>query len=325
MLLYAARIAIDDRGRYQRGDPEEHHDLDEPVDQLADELREPDHVDLDLRGLALSSAPAPRSFANSYLARIFSSSTFDRPCVVDPLAGARLLVEQRHEDHARLEIVGDQAADDPRARDVLLQLLDALRRAVVRVRHHRAAAEALLGHFGPSHRRRPQRLDPRAVHAGGEDQLVADLLQGLQVARIEYVAAAVLDHHADRVAQSAQVFLVGEVILDVRLALRDHLLEAGVQREPRCRDVAQQQRDERADDHHRQPMVEHQPLEQVARVAVEVREIADHRHPVEFGRNGGHVSPPCGSARVSARSARKPRRHAVRQARACHRRHRRCP
>ncbi len=172
---------------------------------------------------------------------------------------------------------------------------------------------------------RPQRLHPGAVDAGGEDQLVVDLLQRLQVTRVEDVAVAVLDHDADRVAQAAQVLLVREVVLDVRLALRNHLLEAGVQREPRRRDVAQHERDERADDHHRQPVVEHQPLEQVARVAVEVREIADHRHLVEFRSIWRPCQSSCESARVSARRARKRRRRAVRRARPCRRRHRRCP
>ena len=35
-------------GGDQRGDAEEHHHLDQPVDQLADQLGEADDVDLDL-------------------------------------------------------------------------------------------------------------------------------------------------------------------------------------------------------------------------------------------------------------------------------------
>ena len=123
---HAARVGVDDRGGDQRGDAEERHHLDQAVDQLADQLGEADDVDLDLRRL-LAARPCSTACASSYLARIFSSSTLRQAVVVDALAGAGLLVEQRHEDHARLEVVGDQAADDARARDVLLQLLDALR------------------------------------------------------------------------------------------------------------------------------------------------------------------------------------------------------
>ena len=78
--------------------------------------------------------------------------------------------------------------------------------------------------------------------------------------------SSVLDDDAHGVAQAAQVLLVREVVLDVRLALRNHLLEARVQHEPRRREVAEHERDDRADDDHRQPVVEHQPLERVARV-----------------------------------------------------------
>ena len=89
-----------------------------------------------------------------------------------------------------------------------LQLLDALRRAVVGVGHHRAAAEAFLGDLGPAHRRRPERLHPRPVDARREDELVVDLLQHVEVARIEDVAVGVLDDDAHRVAEAAQVLLV---------------------------------------------------------------------------------------------------------------------
>ena len=178
----------------------------------------------------------------------------------------------------------------------------ALRRAVVGVRHHRAAAEAFLGHLGPAHRRRPQRLHPRAVDAGRQEELVVDLLQHVQVFRVEDVAVGVLDHDAQRVAQAAQVLLVGQVVLDVRLALRNHLLEARVEPELRRRDVAEHHGDDRADDDHRQPVVEHQALEQVAGFLVEVRELADHRHLVEIVGDGCHdCSCPCARCRSARR------------------------
>src|SRR6185437_6919592 len=125
--------------------------------------------------------------------------------IVDRLAGPGLLVEQRHENHARLEIAAYEAADDAGAPDVLLQLLDALRRSVIGVRHHRTAAEPFLGDFRPPNRGRPKRLDPRSLHAGRQNQLVVYLLQHVEVARIEDVAIGVLDDDAQRVAEPAQL------------------------------------------------------------------------------------------------------------------------
>ena len=214
------------------------------------------------------------------------------PCrqraVVDALAARRVAVEQRHDDHARAEVVADQAADDARARDVAAQLLDRRRRAVVVVGHHRAAAEAFLGHLGPAHGRRPQRLDPRAIHARRQDQLVADLAQRVEVARGVDVAIGVLDDDAQRVAQAAQVGAVLEVVLDVRMPARDHLLEARVERQAQHGDHAEQHGQREAGEHHRAAVVEHQPLEARAGVVVEVLERArDGRFGVGGGVHGG--------------------------------------
>ena len=164
-----------------------------------------------------------------------------------------------------------------------------VRRAVVGVRHHRAAAEALLGDLGPAHARRPQRLHPGAVDARRQHELVVDLLQRLEVRGIEDVAVGVLDDDAQRVAQSAQVLLVREVVLDVRLALRNHLLEARVQHEPRRRRSSRARTvSDAADDDHRQSVVENQAFEPVARVPVEIRDVADDRHRLERGGCGCH-------------------------------------
>ena len=66
------------------------------------------------------------------------------------------------------------------------------------------------------------------------------------------------------------------------------LLEARVQHEPRRRRIAEDHRHDRAERDHQQPVVEHQPLEGVAGVAVEIRDIANDRHLLEVVRNGGH-------------------------------------
>ena len=277
-------------------------------------------------GDSLAATVLSRVLASSYFAADLFVEHLRQPVIVDALAGARLLVEQRHEDHARLEVAGDQAADDARARDVLLQLLDALRRAVVAVRHHRAAAKALLGHLGPAHAGRPQRLHPRAIDARREKQLVVDLLQHLEVLRIEDVAVGVLDDDPNGVAEAAQVLLVGQVVLDVRLALRNHLLEARVQHELGRGEVAEHDGDDGAHDHHRQPVVEDEAFEQVARFPVEVRESANHRHLIEIVGDGCHgviLRTVC--VRVSAPRSRSRPRRAARSARASPRLRRRGP
>ena len=76
--------------------------------------------------------------------------------IVEGLACGRGLVQQGHDQHGGLEIARHQAADDAGPMDVLAQLLDVGRLALIGVRHHRAALEALLGHLGPAHRRAPQ-------------------------------------------------------------------------------------------------------------------------------------------------------------------------
>ena len=70
--------------------------------------------------------------------------------------------------------------------------------------------------------------------------------------------------------------------------MRNHFLEARVQHELRRRDVPQHDGYDRAGDHHDQPMVEYEPLEQIARVLIEVRKLADDRHLVEIVGNGCH-------------------------------------
>src|SRR5439155_1934523 len=217
---YAAGVSVDDGGGDQGGDTKEGHHLDEPVDQLADQLGEADDMDLDL-GRLLGLHRFFKALGQLVLVSDLFIEDLGQSVIVDRLATARFLVKKWHEDHARLEIVGHQAAHNARTGDVLLQLLDALRRAVVGVRHDGAALEALFGHFGPANRRGPQRLHPRPIYSRCENQLVVDLLQDFQVLRVEDVAVRVLDHHADGVAQAAQILLVGEIVLDVRLALRN--------------------------------------------------------------------------------------------------------
>ncbi|MCY1411637.1 hypothetical protein D9M71_270260 [compost metagenome] len=202
--------------------------------------------------------------------------------VVDGLASDRVFLQQRHEDHARLEVVADQATDDPGTSDVQAQLLDPPGRAVVSIGHHRPATEALFGHFGPAHRGCPQRLHPGTVHAWGDEQGIVDLLEHLEVLRVVDVAFAVLHHHPHGIAQTPQGLAVFQVVLDERLALRKHLLEAGVERQPGGREVTEQYGDHQATEHYQQAVVEDQAFEQVAGTGIETLQLLDHRHRIEF-------------------------------------------
>ncbi|MNO73282.1 hypothetical protein D3C76_642440 [compost metagenome] len=200
--------------------------------------------------------------------------------VVDAVAGGRGLVQQRHDQHGRFEIAGHQATDDTGTVDVLAQLFDILGRALVGIGHHRATLEAFLGDFGPAHRRAPQRLHPGAVDAFGKKQLVVDLLEQAQVLGVEDIALGVFNHHPHRTAQAAQRLAVFQEVLDVRLALRNHLLEAGAQLQTGCHHVAQHQGDEGHQQHEQRAMVEYPALQPVAGASVEVMQVADHRHGV---------------------------------------------
>ena len=203
------------------------------------------------------------------------------------IAGGRIDVEQRHDDHRRLEVVRDQAADEAGLRDVLAQLLEGLLRPVVGVGHDRAAGESFLGHLGIADHRHPDRLHPGPVDARREEQLVVHLAQRLEERGIENVALRGLDDHPQRVAEAAQLALVRQVVLDVRVRRRQHLLVAGIEADP-GRHEAQHDRDHQADEHHRHAVVEDEPLEPVAGLQVEVLEVADDRHRFDTGRWSCH-------------------------------------
>src|SRR6185369_6139162 len=169
-------------------------------------------------------------------------------------------------------------ADDAGSRDVGAQLLGRRGLAVVVVGHHRAAAKAFLGDFGPAHARCPERLHPGAIDSRRQEDLVVDLLEGVEVARIVDVALRVLDDDAQRVAEAAQLAAVLDVVVDVRMAARDHLLEARAEREPRDGERAEQHGDERADHDHRSTVIEDGAFEE--RTALGLRRL-------EVQRSGG--------------------------------------
>ncbi|MNF75202.1 hypothetical protein D3C84_572600 [compost metagenome] len=116
---HAAGVEVDDRGGDQRGRAEVHHHLHQAIDQVADQLGEADHADLDRPLALLARAPGLGVAAVLVLGAQLLLQHLGEGVVVDGLAGDRVLLQQRHEDHARLEVVAHQAADDAGAGDVL--------------------------------------------------------------------------------------------------------------------------------------------------------------------------------------------------------------
>ncbi|VVP60459.1 hypothetical protein PS900_06194 [Pseudomonas fluorescens] len=279
---HATGVGVDDDQRRDDGQAEEHHHLDQAVDQVAHELGEADHPHLVMAG---AFDPGLTRSAVAGVFDLVAQLLFEhlrKRVVVDALATGGGFVHQRHDQHGRLEVAGHQAAHQTGAGDVLAQLFNVGRRALITVGHHRATLETVLGDFGPAHRRAPQRLHPRAVDAFGEEQLVVDLLEYVEVFGVENIALGVLDHHPHRVAQPAQRVAVFQEVLDVRLALRNHFFEAGAQLQASHRHEAQHHGGERHQQHEQRAVVEHQPFEEVAGALVEIPQLADHRHGVLF-------------------------------------------
>ncbi|MCY1355369.1 hypothetical protein D9M69_417890 [compost metagenome] len=282
----AAGVGQDDEEGGDHGQAEEGHDAHQAVDQVTHQLGEADDAELD-RALPFFARCLGLGIAGVFEAQaelVFQGA--GELVVVHALAASGGLVQQRNHQHGGLEVVGHQAADDTGTGDVLPQLLDAGRRAVVAVGHHRAALEAFLGHFGPAHAGRPEGLHPGTVDAGGEEQFVVNLLEGVEVGRVENVALGILHHHAHAVAQAAQGLAVLQEVLDVGMTLGNHLLEAGLELQAGNGHVAQQQGHQEDAGHERQPVVEHQALEQVAALRIEVFQIPDYRHRALF--NAAH-------------------------------------
>ncbi|MNO84767.1 hypothetical protein D3C76_761180 [compost metagenome] len=276
---HATGVGVDDQQRGDDREAEEHHHLNQAIDQVAHQLGETDHPDLVLTRTLLPGLVYGAVGELEFVTQALFEQA-GKLVVIDALAGGRGFVQQRHDQHARLEITGHQAADDAGTADVLPQLFDVRWRALIAVRHHRAALEALLGDFGPAHGRTPQRFHPGAIDALHEEQFVIDLLENRQVVRIENIALGVLHHHAHRVAQTSQRLAVLQVVLDVGLALRNHFFEAGAQLQACHSHEAQHHGGQRHEQHEQRAMVEYQPFQQIAGVPVEVRQFADHRHGV---------------------------------------------
>ncbi|MNP15794.1 hypothetical protein D3C76_1081650 [compost metagenome] len=114
----------DNRRGYQCGGAEIQHDLHQSIDQVADQFGEADHANLD-RALALLVGH-PYGAVELVLVTQLLFNGSGELVIVDGLASDRVFLQQRHEHHARLEVVADQVADNTRAGNVLAQLLHTL-------------------------------------------------------------------------------------------------------------------------------------------------------------------------------------------------------
>ncbi|MDT4849201.1 hypothetical protein FQZ97_833160 [compost metagenome] len=247
----AARVPEHHGGGDGDRDGEEHQHRLHAVDQVAHDLGKAGDVHRDAFGL---------------VGRTQRVELGGEAGVVDGLA-LGVLGEQWHEDHRRFRIARHGLADLARTRHVRGELLQLARRAVKPIGDHRPAFEAVLGHTDPSRGRGPERLHARAVHAGQQEHLVAQASQGVEVLRVINGAARPRHRDAYRVAQAAQLGLMRQEVLDVGMAGGDGLLEAGVELQSRGL-PAQQQRDQRAQQHHDGAVVEQRALDQRARAGI---------------------------------------------------------
>src|SRR5690606_32171252 len=126
-----------------------------------------------------------------------------------------------------LEVVCYQTTNLPGLEDIGAQLVKIFRTQVGWPTRHRAAVEAVLGHFGPAHVRRPQRTQIGTVYATQDKHLVIDTLERFHVLGGKDIT--ILDRHsnADGVTQITHIALMLEHIDNVGVLERNHLLKAG--------------------------------------------------------------------------------------------------
>ena len=275
-------VEINDEQRCDHRQREEHHHLNQAIDQVAHQLGKADYAHF-VRAIALLAGLTRGAVTGEFdLVAQLLFQHLREVTVVDWLSTGASLVQQRHHEHARLQITRHQTADDAGAGDVLAQLLDLLGGALIGVGHHRAALKAFFGDLRPAYRRAPQRLHPGAVDACREEQLIVDLFEHVQIGRIENIAPGVLHHNPHRVAKTTQRLPILEVILNVRLTLRDHFFEARFQLQTGDGHVTEHHGDHGHQQHEQRAKIEHHALQPTAGVALKITYITDHRHAVLF-------------------------------------------
>ncbi|MCY1498790.1 hypothetical protein D9M68_327870 [compost metagenome] len=182
-----------------------------------------------------------------------------KSAVVQRLAAFRVLLQQWHTNHRRLEVVGDEAADHVGTQDVMPHLRQRLVATVIGIGNHPAGAQAFGGHLGPHGVGCPQRLEVAAIDAGDIEDLVGSLTQDIQKLLGEDVSLGVFHQHAQHVALRTQHFLELQVVGNERVAGRNHPGEAGIRSQGQSRET-QYQRGEQKDGQHCHAIAEQHPL-----------------------------------------------------------------
>ncbi|MND79001.1 hypothetical protein D3C80_707260 [compost metagenome] len=257
---HTAGVPVQHGGGDGNGGGKEQQDLPQAVHEVADDLGETG--DVDLHPLRLEA-----------LAQGFQLMGEGR--VVEGLA-VRGLLQQRHVDNARTLVEGHKLTNLVGAFHVALERFQASGSAIVAVGHHRATFQALLGDSGPAGGRRPQRLHRRTVDARQQVYRVVELLQAVQVVLVVDATARIGHGDAHRVAQAGEFLAVLQIVVDERMIARDHLLEAGIERQARGLPAEQQGR-RQAQQQHQHTVVEERTFQQRAGRAVEVVEMAAGR------------------------------------------------
>ncbi|MNQ54088.1 hypothetical protein D3C85_681480 [compost metagenome] len=135
-----------------------------------------------------------------------------------------------------------------------------LPRTIISSRQHRPTGKAFLGDLHPTHRGRPDRLHPRAVYTGKQDQVIVYALKGCQVLGIKNIALNLFDDNPYRIAEPAQFVLVIYEVFDIRMTAGNHPFKAGIDVDV-LQLVAQHQGKRRTQYKHEQSVVEDHALQ----------------------------------------------------------------
>jgi len=150
--------------------------------------------------------------------------------VVELLAALRVVLEQVGDHHRAAAVVGDQAAHVAADQGIVADARDLVRRELVGrdvAADDVLGAEAFLRDFQHAGGRRPERGDGAPVDAGEEHHGLRDPVQALQALGGPDLALARMHHDDDAVGAEHLVAVLVEG-LDVLVALRQLLVEAGV-------------------------------------------------------------------------------------------------
>jgi len=215
----ATSVSVYKNRGYQRRDGKIAHNLIQAIDQVIDQLGKAHHVNINII----------RIIFLDYCFKILT-----KLAVIQRFTGLWIDIQQRQFNQRRLHIRGNIAANNTGPADILPQVFHP-GWIPFPLGCHRPAFEAQLGHFGPAQTGGPETTHVALINTRQEIERVVDLLQMLLIFLGKNVALFVFDHHADGVPHAAHRFLVGKIILDIGMGLRNHVIETGIDRQLECR------------------------------------------------------------------------------------------